>query len=89
VTRSRRLAAAALSGAVALTCALPITSAQAADSPVGTVRLSSEKRQEIRYWWAGASGFRYGPAAGGTTTWVDYPDHVPPAHAGQIGRAHV
>lgn len=72
----------ALSGAVALTCALPITPAQAVESPVGTVRLSTEKRQEIRYVWAGASGFRYGMVSGGSTTWVDYPDVAPPAHAG-------
>ncbi|MFE5817197.1 FlgD immunoglobulin-like domain containing protein [Streptomyces sp. NPDC056479] len=83
MTRSRRLGLVALSGAVALTCALPITPAQAADSPVGTVRLSAEKRQEIRYVWAGASGFRWGPVSGGgSTTWVDYPGFVPPAHAG-------
>ncbi|MFJ8538415.1 hypothetical protein [Streptomyces sp. NPDC093591] len=82
MTRSRRLATVALSGAVALTCALPITPAQAADSPVGTVRLSTEKRVEIEYTWAGASGFRYRGASGGSGTWVDYPDVVPPAHAG-------
>lgn len=82
MTRSRRLAAVALSGAVALTCALPITPAQAVESPVGTVRLSTEKRQEIRYVWAGSSGFRYGTVGGGSTTWVDYPGVVPPAHAG-------
>lgn len=82
VTRSRRLATVALSGAVALTCALPITPAQAVESPVGTVRLSTEKRQEIRYVWAGTSGFRYGTVGGGSTTWVDYPGVVPPAHAG-------
>lgn len=82
MTRSRRLATVALSGAVALTCALPITPAQAAESPVGTVRLSSEKRVEIAYTWAGASGLQYRPAVGGSTTWVDYPDVDPPAHAG-------
>ncbi|WP_128435136.1 hypothetical protein [Streptomyces cyaneus] len=82
MTRSRRLAKVALSGAVALTCALPITPAQAADAPVGTVRLSSEKRIEITYLWAGASGFQYRPTVGGSTTWVEYPDVVPPAHAG-------
>ncbi|MFG2132036.1 FlgD immunoglobulin-like domain containing protein [Streptomyces sp. NPDC048751] len=82
MTRSGRLAKAALIGAVALTCALPITPAQAAGPSVGTVRLSSEKRQEIRYTWAGASGFRYTGASGGTSTWVGYPDFVPPAHPG-------
>lgn len=82
MTRSRRLATVALSGAVALTCALPITPAQAADAPVGTVRLSTEKRVEIEYTWAGASGFQYRGASGGSTTWVGYPDVVPPAHAG-------
>ncbi|MER5937309.1 FlgD immunoglobulin-like domain containing protein [Streptomyces sp. NPDC001928] len=82
MTRSRRLAAVALSGAVALTCALPMGPAQAADSPVGTVRLNGEKRGEFVYPWAGASGFEYRSAMGGSTTWVDYPGVVPPAHAG-------
>ncbi|MGW4870891.1 hypothetical protein [Streptomyces chartreusis] len=82
MTRSRRLGLAALGGAVALTCALPVTPAQAVDSPVGTVRLSTEKRIEIVYQWAGASGFQYRSATGGSTTWVDYPGVVPPAHAG-------
>ncbi|MDF3144974.1 MULTISPECIES: FlgD immunoglobulin-like domain containing protein [unclassified Streptomyces] len=82
MTRSRRLATVALSGAVALTCALPIAPAQAAEPPVGTVRLSSEKRLEIQYLWAGASGFQYRGVSGGSATWVDYPDVVPPAHAG-------
>ncbi|WP_405589524.1 hypothetical protein [Streptomyces sp. NBC_01092] len=82
MTRSRRLGLVALSGAVALTCALPITPAQAVDSPVGTVRLASEKRPEIRYVWAGASGFQWVPISGGATTWFDYPGFVPPAHAG-------
>ncbi|WP_187284321.1 hypothetical protein [Streptomyces sp. uw30] len=82
MTRSRRLGLVALSGAVALTCALPTTPAQAVDSPVGTVRLASEKRPEIRYVWAGASGFQWGPIGGGATTWFDYPGFVPPAHAG-------
>ena len=59
VTRSRRLATVALGGAVALTCALPMVPAQAADSPVGTVRLRTEKRIEIDYQWAGTSGFQY------------------------------
>ncbi|MFJ7074535.1 hypothetical protein [Streptomyces sp. NPDC098781] len=80
--RSRRLASVAIGGALALTCALPITPAQAADAPVGTVRLTSEKRQEIRYLWAGASGFRYSPVSGGNSTWVDYPGFVPPANPG-------
>lgn len=82
VTRSRRLAEVALTGAVALACALPVTPAQAADAPVGTVRLSTEKRVEITYTWAGASGFQYRPTSGSSTTWVDYPDVEPPAHAG-------
>ncbi|MFJ8632923.1 hypothetical protein [Streptomyces sp. NPDC093568] len=82
MTRSRRLAAVALGGAMALTWALPITPAQAVESPVGTVRLAAEKRPEIRYVWAGASGFQWGSVNGGSTTWSDYPDFVPPAHAG-------
>lgn len=82
VTRSRRLATVALSGAVALTCALPMVPAQAADSPVGTVRLRTEKRIEIDYQWAGASGFQYHSYVGNSTAWVGYPDVVPPAHAG-------
>ncbi|MFC8245558.1 FlgD immunoglobulin-like domain containing protein [Streptomyces chartreusis] len=82
MTRSRRLAEVALTGAMALTCALPITPAQAADTPVRTVRLSTEKRVEITYTWAGASGFQYRPTSGSSTTWVDYPVVEPPAHAG-------
>ncbi|WP_143054233.1 hypothetical protein [Streptomyces sp. KS_5] len=103
MTRSRRLAEVALTGAMALTCALPITPAQAADTPaqaadtpaqaadtpaqaadtpVGTVRLATEKRVEITYTWAGASGFQYRPTSGSSTTWVDYPDVEPPAHTG-------
>ncbi|MFF4503997.1 hypothetical protein [Streptomyces sp. NPDC001401] len=87
MTRSRRLAEAALTGVVALSCAVFTTQAQAApsaDAPVATVQLSSTVPTEVRYVWSGASGFQYWlPESGsGTATSVDYPDFTPPQHAG-------
>ncbi|MGW7046043.1 FlgD immunoglobulin-like domain containing protein [Streptomyces avermitilis] len=87
MTRSRRLAAVALSGAVALSCAVPTEPAQAApsvDTPVATVQLSVTQPTEITYLAAGASGFRYWlPGSGSSTShWADYPGFTPPAHAG-------
>ncbi|MER6688264.1 hypothetical protein [Streptomyces minutiscleroticus] len=85
--RSRRLAAAALGGAVVLSCAVPAGPAQAApaaDEPAATVQLNLSAPSEIRYAWAGASGFRYWlPGSGSTAThWADFPGAVPPPHAG-------
>ncbi|MFI6489623.1 FlgD immunoglobulin-like domain containing protein [Streptomyces sp. NPDC050564] len=87
MTRSRRLAAVALGGAVALTCAVPTTPAQAApgaDTPVATAQLSMTVPTEVGYRWAGASGFRYWlPESGSAGTHeVDYPGVTPPSHAG-------
>ncbi|MFE4820411.1 hypothetical protein ACFRFU_29005 [Streptomyces sp. NPDC056704] len=86
MTRSRRLAAVALSGAVALSCAVltaPAHAAPSVDTPVATVQLSSSLPTEIDYTWAGSSGFRYRlPENSGTLQWADYPDVTPPAHAG-------
>jgi hypothetical protein len=45
------------------------------------VRLAIEKRVTVDYPWAGASGFQHRPGTTSVTT-VDYPDAVPPAHAG-------
>ncbi|MFJ4979633.1 hypothetical protein ACIP6X_30580 [Streptomyces coeruleorubidus] len=59
----------------------PAQAAPEADEPVGTVRLVTEKRVTVDYPWAGASGFQYRPGTSSVTT-VDYPDAVPPAHAG-------
>ncbi|MFC9508632.1 FlgD immunoglobulin-like domain containing protein [Streptomyces sp. NPDC057002] len=85
MSRSRRLVHAAVGGVVALSCtvlpAAPAQAAPAADAPVGTVRLVTEKRVTVDYPWAGASGFQYRPGTTSVTT-VDYPDAVPPAHAG-------
>ncbi|GHC88247.1 hypothetical protein GCM10010309_68600 [Streptomyces violaceochromogenes] len=69
---------------VALSCTLltaPAQAAPGADEPAGTVRLATEKRVTVDYPWAGASGFQYRPGTTSVTT-VDYPDAVPPAHAG-------
>ncbi|MFF4512152.1 FlgD immunoglobulin-like domain containing protein [Streptomyces mirabilis] len=86
MTRSRRLAAVALSGAVALSCAVltaPAHAAPSVDTPVATVQLSSTLPTEIDYTWAGSSGFRYRlPESSGTLQWADYPGVTPPAHAG-------
>lgn len=86
MTRSRRLAAVALSGAVALSCAVltaPAHAAPSVDTPVATVQLSSSLPTEIDYTWAGSSGFRYRlPENSGTLQWADYPGVTPPAHAG-------
>ncbi|MET9811910.1 hypothetical protein [Streptomyces sp. NPDC006355] len=85
MSRSRRLVHAAVGGVVALSCSVLTAPAQAApeaDEPVGTVRLVTEQRVTVDYPWAGASGFQWRPATGGTVTTVDYPDTVPPAHAG-------
>jgi hypothetical protein len=82
--RSRRLVHAAVGGVVALSCTVLTAPAQAApraDEPAGTVRLVTEKRVTVDYPWAGASGFQYRPGTTSVTT-VDYPDAVPPAHAG-------
>jgi hypothetical protein len=82
--RSRRLVRAAVGGVVALSCTVLTAPAQAApevDEPAGTVRLVTEKRVTVDYPWAGASGFQYRPGTTAVTT-VDYPDAVPPAHAG-------
>ncbi|MFI8894122.1 hypothetical protein [Streptomyces paradoxus] len=82
--RSRRLVHAAVGGVVALSCTVLTAPAQAApeaDEPAGTVRLVTEKRVTVDYPWAGASGFQYRPGTTAVTT-VDYPDAVPPAHAG-------
>lgn len=84
MSRSRRLVHAAVGGVVALSCTVLTAPAQAApeaDEPVGTVRLVTEKRVTVDYPWAGASGFQYRPGTTSVTT-VDYPDAVPPAHAG-------
>ncbi|MYS94016.1 MULTISPECIES: hypothetical protein [Streptomyces] len=84
MSRSRRLVHAAVGGVVALSCTVLTAPAQAApdaDAPVGTVRLATEKRVTVDYPWAGASGFQYRPGTTSVTT-VDYPDTVPPAHAG-------
>lgn len=85
MTRSRRLAGVALSGAVALACAVlpaPAQAAPAADTPVGTVKLSVDKPTRIGYVWSGPSGFQYAVGTSSVTHWVDYPGVVPPAHAG-------
>ncbi|MFF5966268.1 FlgD immunoglobulin-like domain containing protein [Streptomyces collinus] len=82
--RSRRLVRAAVGGVVALSCTVltaPAQAAPAVDEPAGTVRLVTEKRVTVDYPWAGASGFQYRPGTSAVTT-VDYPDAVPPAHAG-------
>ncbi|WP_181361586.1 FlgD immunoglobulin-like domain containing protein [Streptomyces sp. A244] len=82
--RSRRLVHAAVGGVVALSCTVLTAPAQAApeaDEPAGTVRLVTEKRVTVDYPWAGASGFQYRPGTTAVTT-VDFPDAVPPAHAG-------
>ncbi|MFC9128668.1 FlgD immunoglobulin-like domain containing protein [Streptomyces sp. NPDC057099] len=84
MSRSRRLVHAAVGGVVALSCTVLTTPAQAApeaEAPAGTVRLVTEKRVTVDYPWAGASGFQYRPGTTTVTT-VDYPDTVPPAHAG-------
>ncbi|CAL9294790.1 FlgD immunoglobulin-like domain containing protein [Streptomyces sp. SudanB52_2052] len=84
MSRSRRLVHAAVGGVVALSCTVltaPAQAAVAAGEPVGTVRLVTEKRVTVDYPWAGASGFQYRPGTTSVTT-VDYPDAVPPAHAG-------
>ncbi|MEU3982158.1 hypothetical protein AB0F77_18980 [Streptomyces sp. NPDC026672] len=85
--RSRRLAVPAAVGALALSCAVWGTPAQAApnaDTPVATVPLSRTVPTEVQYTWSGASGFRYqlpeGIISGSTA--VDYPDVTPPQHAG-------
>ncbi|MFJ2965972.1 FlgD immunoglobulin-like domain containing protein [Streptomyces collinus] len=82
--RPRRLVHAAVGGVVALSCTLltaPAQAAPGADEPAGTVRLATEKRVTVDYPWVGASGFQYRPGTTSVTT-VDYPDAVPPAHAG-------
>ncbi|MFF5980096.1 FlgD immunoglobulin-like domain containing protein [Streptomyces olindensis] len=84
MSRSRRLVHAAVGGVLALSCTVLTAPAQAApeaDEPVGTVRLVTEQRVTVDYPWAGASGFQYRPGTTSVTT-VDYPDAVPPAHAG-------
>jgi hypothetical protein len=84
MSRSRRLVHAAVGGVVALSCTVltaPAQAAPAADEPVGTVRLVTEKRVTVDYPWAGASGFQYRPGTTSVTT-VDYPDATPPDHAG-------
>ncbi|MFI6374624.1 FlgD immunoglobulin-like domain containing protein [Streptomyces sp. NPDC050546] len=84
MSRSRRLVHTAVGGVVALSCTVLSAPAQAAPDagePVGTVRLVTEKRVTVDYPWAGASGFQYRPGTTSVTT-VDYPDAVPPAHAG-------
>ncbi|MFI6209583.1 FlgD immunoglobulin-like domain containing protein [Streptomyces sp. NPDC051041] len=82
--RSRRLAAVALGGALALSYAGPATPAHAVDAPVAVTQLSMTRPPEVQYLWAGASGFRYWlPGAGSPqAVWVDYADDVPPGHAG-------
>ncbi|QFZ74079.1 hypothetical protein GFH48_13210 [Streptomyces fagopyri] len=87
MTRSRRLVGLALSGAVALTCAVrtvPAQAAPAADTPVATVQLNRATPPEVLFGWAGASGFRYTlPDTGSSTAhWADHPGYTPPAHAG-------
>ncbi|MGY6024426.1 FlgD immunoglobulin-like domain containing protein [Streptomyces spinosirectus] len=87
MTRSRRLAGLAVTGAVALSCAgwgIPAQAAPDADTPVATVQLSSSEPTEVRYLWSGASGFQYTLPEGGSgaSTTVDYPGYVPPQHAG-------
>ncbi|MFC9685319.1 FlgD immunoglobulin-like domain containing protein [Streptomyces sp. NPDC056948] len=84
MSRTRRLVHAAVGGVVALSCTWPAAPAQAApgaEAPAGTVRLVTEKRVTVDYPWAGASGLQYRPGTTSVTT-VDYPDAVPPAHAG-------
>ncbi|WP_309095160.1 hypothetical protein [Streptomyces sp.] len=84
MSRSRRLVHTAVGGVVALSCTVltaPAQAAPAADAPVGTVRLVTERRVTVDYPWAGASGFQYRPGTTSVTT-VDYPDATPPAHAG-------
>ncbi|WP_158681117.1 hypothetical protein [Streptomyces viridochromogenes] len=85
MSRSRRRVHAAIGGVPALSCTAltaPAQAAPAVDDPVGTVRLVTEQRLSGDHPWAGASGFQYRAATGGTVTTVDYPDVVPPAHAG-------
>ncbi|MFD6997343.1 hypothetical protein ACFWA5_13915 [Streptomyces mirabilis] len=86
MTRSRRLAAVALSGAAALSCTVltaPAYAAPSVDTPVATVQLSSTLPTDIDYTWAGSSGFRYRlPESSGTLQWADYPGVTPPAHPG-------
>ncbi|MFJ8509493.1 hypothetical protein [Streptomyces avermitilis] len=82
MTRSRRLAAMALGGAVALSCAVPTGPAQAApsvDTPVATMQLSVTQPTEITYLAAGASGFQYRlPGSGSSAShWADYPGFTP------------
>ncbi|MEU0432079.1 FlgD immunoglobulin-like domain containing protein [Streptomyces sp. NPDC006290] len=84
--RSRRIAAMALGGAVALSSAVlagPAHAAPVADTPVATVPLSSTVPTEVAYTWAGSSGFRYRlPEGSAPAQSADYPGVVPPAHAG-------
>ncbi|MFE2260864.1 hypothetical protein [Streptomyces griseosporeus] len=83
MTRSRRLAALALGGAVALSYAALSLPAHAADTPVAVTQLSMNRPAEVRYLWAGASGFRYWlPESSSQPVWVDYDGVTPPAHAG-------
>ena len=87
MTRDRRLAGLAVTGALALTCTgwgTPAQAAPSADTPVATVQLSRTVPTEVQYRWSGASGFQYWLPEGGsgTTTSVDYPDFTPPQHAG-------
>ncbi|MFF3328128.1 FlgD immunoglobulin-like domain containing protein [Streptomyces sp. NPDC002888] len=85
--RSRRIATAVLSGALALSgtvLATPAAAAPAADTPVAVTQLSKTRPTEIQYVWAGASGFQYWyPNSGsGATSWLDHPGVTPPDQAG-------
>ncbi|QQM40598.1 FlgD immunoglobulin-like domain containing protein [Streptomyces liliifuscus] len=85
MTRSRRLVGIAVSGAMALSGAVltaPAEAAPNADTPVATTQLNYTKPTEVRFRWAGASGFQYEIGWLANPHWSDFPGVTPPQHAG-------
>lgn len=83
--RSRRLVGLALGGAMALSGAAMTVPAEAApnvDTPVATTQLNHINPVEVRYRWAGVSGFQYELGNLANPQWADFPGVTPPAHAG-------
>ncbi|BCL27458.1 FlgD immunoglobulin-like domain containing protein [Streptomyces aurantiacus] len=74
----------ALGGAMALSGVVPAAPAEAApsaDSPVATTQLNRVTPLEVRYQWAGASGFQFQLGVV-NPQWADFPGVTPPQHAG-------